>query len=180
MGKAMALWRDGKTDDASAVFERIALAEPTQWLPNYYVGLISTLKAFEEKDKSRLQVLLSKAQQAVDVEMAKDPTNAELMVLQALVYTAHIVSDPMTNGMVYSGKAMEQYAKAQVIAPQNPRVVLGKAEFEMGSARYFGKDTSVMCAEIERAIGLFAAEKPLPFHPNWGADRAKELKQSCK
>lgn len=181
MGKALKLWGEGKSEEASAMFERIAAAEPNQWLPNYYVGLISTVSAFQTQDKEKIAALLAKAQAAVDTEMAKDPANAELMVLQAMIYTAWIVADPMTNGMVYGNKAMEQYTKAQIIAPDNPRVVFGKAEFEIGGAKFFNKDTKPMCAEIDRAIELFGKFKPeTSLHPNWGLDRALEAQKECK
>ena len=35
MGQAMSLWGQGKNTEASAMFERIAAAEKTNWLPNY-------------------------------------------------------------------------------------------------------------------------------------------------
>ena len=34
MGKAFQLWDEGKNTEASAMFERIAAAEKTSWLPN--------------------------------------------------------------------------------------------------------------------------------------------------
>ena len=102
------------------------------------------------------------------------------MVTQALIYTAWIVYDPQVNGMTLSGKTMEQYYKALAIAPNNPRVVFSKAEFEIGGAKYFGKDTKPMCAQIEKAIELFATFKPeSPFHPNWGLERAQEVLKNC-
>lgn len=180
MQKAMGFWGEGKTTEASALFERIAAAEPNQWLPNYYVALVNVTTAFQTKDKATITALLDKAQQALDVELAKNANNAELYVIQALIHTAWIVYDPMTNGMVYSGKAMEAYQKAEILDPKNPRVVFGKAEFEIGGARYFGKDTKPMCAEIDRAIGLFQNEKPeTPLHPKWGLDRALEAQKEC-
>lgn len=181
MGRAFQLWGEGKNDEASAMFERIAAAEKNSWLPNYYVALVNTISAFQTKDKERLSALLVKAQQALDVEMVKQPSNAELLVMQAMIYTAWVASDPMTYAMQYSGKVMELYTKARVIAPENPRVVFGKAEFEMGGAKYFGSDTKPMCAEIDRSIGLFEKFKPeSPFHPKWGLDRALEAQKGCK
>ncbi len=180
MNKAFKLWGEGKNDEASALFERIAAAEPTQWLPNYYVSLINTISAFQTQDKERIGKLLAKAQDALDTEMAKDQQNPELLVMQAMIHTAWIVADPMTNGMKLSGKAMEMYTKAQMIAPDNPRVVFGKAEFEIGGAKYFGKDIKPMCAEIDRSIGLFEKFKPeSQFHPKWGLDRALEAQKEC-
>ncbi|HEX9979281.1 MAG TPA: hypothetical protein VGB50_01805 [Flavobacterium sp.] len=181
MEQAFKLWKEGKNAEASAMFERIAAAEKGSWLPNYYVALINTIEAFQTKDSGKINSLLTKAQSALDAEMDKDPQNAELLVMQAMIHTAYIASDPMTNGMRLSAKVMELYTKAQVIAPENPRVVFGKAEFEIGGAKYFGTDTKAMCAEIDRAIGLFAKFKPeTPFHPKWGLDRALAAQTECK
>lgn len=181
MGKAFALWGEGKNIEASAMFERIASAEKQSWLPNYYVALINTTAAFQTKDKTQINALLTKAQEVLDVELDKDSENAELWVIQAMIHTAWIAFDPMTNGMKLSGKVMEIYGKAEKLAPNNPRVVLSKAEFEMGSARYFGTDIKPICAQIEKSIELFATFKPQsPFHPNWGLDRAQEVIKSCK
>lgn len=180
MGKALGLWKEGKSTEATAIFERIASVEKTNWLPNYYVALINTIETFKSEDKSKNPAYLEKAQTALDDANAISPNNPELMVVQALIYTAWIVQDPMANGMKYSSKAMEQYYKAQAIAPENPRVVFSKAEFEIGGAKYWGKDTKPMCAEVERSIGLFAKFKPeTAFHPNWGLDRAKEVLATC-
>lgn len=181
MGKAFALWGEGKNTEASDLFERIASAEKNNWLPNYYVALVNTTTAFETKDKDQMNALLTKAQAALDVEMAKQPNNAELLVMQAMIHTAWIAFDPMTNGMKLSGKVMELYGKAEAIAPTNPRVVFGKAEFEMGSAQFFGTDTKPICAKIAKSIELFATFKPeSAFHPNWGLERAKEALAACK
>lgn len=181
MQKAFTLWSENKPIEAAALFERIATVEKENWLPNYYVAFINTMEAFQTKDKEKLNGLLTKAQLAQDAAMSISPDNPELMVTQCLIYTAWIVYDPMTNGMKYSGKANELYAKALALAPNNPRVVYAKAEFEIGSAAYFGQDTAPMCKEVERSVGLFANFKPeTTFHPTWGADRAAEKLKECK
>ena len=181
MGKAFSLWGEGKNTEASAMFERIASAEKDNWLPNYYLALVNTTTAFATKDKDQVNALLSKAQSALDVELNKYPNNAELLVMQAMIHTAWIAFDPMTNGMKLSGKVMEIYAKAEQIEPNNPRVVFSKAEFEMGSARFFGTDTKPICARIEKSIELFATFKPQTvFHPKWGLERAQEAAKDCK
>jgi len=181
MGKAFALWGEGKNTEASDLFERIASAEKENWLPNYYVALVNTTIAFKTKDKDQIDALLTKAQIALDVELNKDSNNAELLVMQAMIHTAWITFDPMTNGMKLSGKVMELYGKAEAIAPNNPRVVFSKAEFEMGSAQFFGTDTKSICAQIEKSIELFATFKPQNvFSPKWGAERAKEVAKACK
>ncbi|KFF16912.1 hypothetical protein [Flavobacterium hydatis] len=181
MGKAFGLWKEGKNTEASDLFERIAAAEKTSWLPNYYVALINTTSAFKTQDKTQIDLLLTKAQNALNIEMIKDQKNAELYVLQALIYTAWVVSDPMTNGMKYSAKTMEMYNKAEALAPENPRVVFGKADFQLGGAKWTGADTKPLCAQVDKAIGLFATFKPeTPFSPKWGLERALEVQKTCK
>lgn len=181
MQKAFGLWQEGKNTEASSMFERIASAEKDNWLPNYYVALVNTTTAFQTKDKNEVNALLTKAQSALDVELNKNQNNAELLVMQAMIHTAWIAFDPMTNGMKLSGKVMEIYGKAEKMAPENPRVVFGKAEFEIGGAKYFGSDTKPMCAQIDKSIILFNNFKPeSPFHPKWGLDRALEAQKECK
>jgi len=181
MQKAFALWGENKPAEASAMFERIASAEKDNWLPPYYVALVNTTEAFKTQDKDKISALLDKAQQALDQAMMLSQDNAELLVMEALIQTAWIVYDPMTNGMKLSGKINQIYAKALALAPDNPRVVMSKAEFDMGGAAYFGNDIAPMCKQMEHAVSLFATFKPeSPFHPKWGLERAQEAVQQCK
>lgn len=181
MQQAFKLWGEGKNTEASALFERIAAAEKNSWLPNYYVALINTTASFGNQDRNQVSALLDKAQKALDIETVKAPENPELMIMQALLYTGWVSFDPMTNGMKYSPQIIELYSKAQQLAPDNPRAVSGKAEYELHSARYFGSDTKPMCAEIERSIALYEKFKPeTAFHPKWGLDHALEVQKECK
>lgn len=181
MGKALGLWKEGKANEASALMERIASVEKTNWLPSYYVALINTTEAFNPANKANAVALIEKAQKAQDDATMISPSNPELMVMQAMIYTAIIVQDPMTNGMKYSGLAREQYNKAIALAPNNPRVVFCRAEFEIGGARWTGADTKALCKEVARSIELFAADKPeTPFSPSWGMDRAQQKLLECK
>ena len=181
MGNAMQLWGEGKSEEATALFERIASAEKANWLPSYYVAMVNTTEAFNPKNKEKVAALITKAQDAIDNATVISPNNSEIMVVQAMLYTAILMQDPMTNGQKYSSLAMEQYTKAQMIDPNNPRVVFSKAEFEIGSAKYWGTDTKPMCAAIAKSIELFANFKPeTPFSPKWGLDRAQAALKSCK
>ena len=181
MQKAFELWGNNQWEDAENVFERIANVEPDQWLPHYYIAQLNSLKSWDLKDETLLKAQLDKAQQHLDLAMKLSETSAELLVMQAQVLTNWVAYDGQTYGMKYSAKIAELYAKAYAIAPNNPRVVFGKAEWDMGSARFFGQDTSRFCADFEKALELFANFKPeTPFHPNWGKDRAEGILKSCK
>ena len=181
MQKALQTWKDGNSKEALVQFEKIASVEKTNWLPNYYIALINTTQAFGEQDKTKMLSLIESAQKAQDFcnDLAMD--NPEVLVMQAMIHTASIVYDPMTNGQKLSGDVMYILNKAYKIAPENPRVVFQKASFEIGMAQYFGQDTKPMCAQIEKSIELFATFKPeTAFHPSWGLDKAQEAVKACK
>jgi hypothetical protein len=181
MGKALQTWKEGRPSEAVALLERIASVEKTNWLPNYYIAFINTTQAFVEKDKVKMEALLESAQNAQDIcnELALE--HPEVLVMQAMIHTAWIVYDPMTNGQKLSGDVMYILNKAYKLAPENPRVVFQKASFEIGMAQYFGQDIEPMCAQIEKAIELFATFKPeSAWHPNWGFERAQAELKKCK
>jgi hypothetical protein len=179
MQKAFELWKTNPTE-ASNLFERIAEAESENWLPSYYAAQINIVQSFGIKDEDILNAQLSKAQTLLDGAKSISKDNSEILVLQALLYTAWVAYDGATYGMTLSGQISALYAQAEQLAPDNPRVILNKAEWGMGSARFFGQDTSPFCKDIERATELFANFKPeSPFHPNWGKERSEQMLNSC-
>lgn len=180
MQNAFELWGKNQPHEASNLFERIAQAEPESWLPNYYAAQINIVNSFGERDIDKLKAKLDKAQTLIDQANKVSSDNAELLVLQALLHTAWVAYDGGTYGMTLSPKVVALYLKAEQLAPENPRVVYCKADWDMGAARFFGQDTTPFCKGIERSIELFANFKPAsPFHPNWGKNRAEALLESC-
>jgi hypothetical protein len=62
------------------------------------------------------------------------------------------------------------------IAPENPRVVYNKAEFEIGSAKFW--ELILQCVLKLKAIGFCYFKPETPF-TKWGLERAIEA-QNCK
>ncbi|MEK6155543.1 hypothetical protein WIW50_19955 [Flavobacteriaceae bacterium 3-367] len=181
MQKAFQLWGEGKTVEAGNMFERISSVELDNWLPLYYAAQVNTISSFGEKDKEKLTQQLDKAQELLDLAKAISPDNSEILVQQAMIYTAWVAFDGATYGPMFSAKVVTIYQKAAELDPKNPRVVFSRAEWDMGSARYFGQDTAPYCKEVERSLELFATFKPeTDFHPNWGKDRAEMVFKSCQ
>ncbi|GAA4281024.1 hypothetical protein [Gaetbulibacter aestuarii] len=180
MQKAFELWG---SDSAQAIniFERIAQAEKNNWLPYYYASQINIINSFGETDVKKMTLQLNKAQDYLNDATAISKNNPELMVLQAMLHTAWIAYDGATYGGLLSGKVAELYNKAELLAPDNPRVVFCKAEWNIGKAQYFGEDMQAYCKDVEHALELFAKFKPeSAFYPNWGENRAKQLLGTCK
>lgn len=181
MTKAFELWGQGKPTEASNLFERIAKAEKDNWIPSYYVGYINIMTSFGIKDEAKLNAQLEKAGEYLDNALLLSPNNAEVMIIQALKNTAYIAFDGQKYGMSMSAKNSAIFEKAIQIAPNNPRVLLQKAEWDMGAARFFGKSTEPYCKDIAKALEIFKAEKKsdVKFAPSWGKERAEEVLKQC-
>lgn len=182
MTQAFELWQADKPWEAANLFERISQAEMDNWLPPFYVAQINVLYSFNEKDGEKFTAQIKKAQDFLNDAKALSKDNAEILVLQAQLYTAWVVFDGQRYGMTMSPKIAQLYSQAKEIEPNNPRVAFGKAEWDMGTARFFGQDTSTFCTDLKAAVALFDTYEPKgPFHPKGGGDYAKQsLAQNCK
>ena len=180
MAKAFELWGQQKTSEACQLFERITKAEPEEWLPPYYVATLEILGSFGIKDEATLNSKLKKAQEFLDIAKSLSPNNPEIIINQALLNTAYIAFDGQKYGMTLSGKNAALYSEALKIAPENPRVVLGKAEWDMGSARFFNQSIEPYCKDVEKSIELFDKEELPKFYPMYGKERAQQVLKQCK
>lgn len=180
MTRAFKLWQENKLTEASALFERISKAEKDKWLPSYYVATIEIVSSFGLKDETKLNAKLKKAQEFLDEAKLISPDNPEIIINQALLNTAYIAFDGQKYGMTLSIKNTQLYQKALQLAPNNPRVVLGKAEWDIGSARFFRKSIEPYCKDIEKALQLFKEEKLPKFYPKYGKNRAEEILKQCQ
>ena len=181
MTKAFELWELGKITEAANLFERIAKAEKNNWIPWYYAGYINVMSSFGIKDEAQLNAKLDKASEHLDQAMLLSPKNPEIMIIQALRNTAFIAFDGQKYGMTLSAKNAAIYDKALKLAPNNPRLMLGKAEWDMGAARFFGKSTEPYCKDIAKALEIFKTpeKSEVKFSPSWGQARAEEVLKQC-
>ncbi len=181
MDKAFELWNANKIDEAENLFERIANAEKDNWLPHYYIAQINSLKSWNEKDETILKAQLDKAQEHLNTAMSFSKNNPELLVMQGQIYTNWVAFDGSTYGIKYAAKITELYNKAYSMDAKNPRVAMCKADWAMGSARYFGQDTKPFCKQVEASIEMFDSYEPeSEYHPNWGRNRAEQVIKECK
>ncbi|MEE9408676.1 MAG: hypothetical protein V3V28_11450 [Polaribacter sp.] len=181
MKKAFSLWEKGKMTEASQLFERISKAEPTKWKPVYYAATVEIIGSFGIKDEAKLTEKLNKAQEFLDTAKSNSENNPEILITQAFLNLGYIAFDGQKYGMTLSGKNAQLYAKALAIAPNNPRVILGNAEWNMGAAKFFGKPTTPYCDEIKRAIKLGKVEKiEEEFYPKFMVGRAEGVLKQCE
>ena len=181
MQKGLDLWKAEKPTDAVNLFERIATAEPNEWLPSYYVSYITIIDCFREKDEAKLKAQMDKAQQFLNDAKMINKEEVELLILNALWHTVWVAHDGTTYGMKYGGKIAGMYQEALALEPNNPRVILNKAEWDIGGAKFFGQPIEPYCNQIQKSIDLFKDYQPRKeFYPSGGAERAKYLlKENC-
>jgi len=181
MTKAFELWGQQKNTEAVNMFERIASVEQDNWLPPFYAATILIIDGFSIKDETTLTTQLNKAQEYLDAATAISENNPEIIITQALLNTVYVAFDGQKYGMVISQKNAQLYAQALAIDSNNPRVVLGKAQWDIGGAKFFGQSTEAFCEEIKRSIELFKTEvKKGEFHPFGGIERAEAALKDCE
>ncbi len=182
MNKAFELWGNKKNDDAINLFERIAKAEKENWLPYYYAAQVHIVTTFMIKDAQEIESRLTKAQDFLNEAKTFSKENAEILIMEAMVYTSYVVYNPSVYGATHSAKVEALYQQAKILEPKNPRATLYHAEWKMGGAKFWGKDPKAFCPEIEKAILYFEKESKndVPFYPQWGMDQVKRIQQSCK
>ena len=180
MQKGFELWKNNHQAEAVVLFEDLAKTESDNWLPSYYAAQINIVRSFDEQDENTVSKLLEGAQANLNKAKTISEDNPEILVLQALLYTSKIAHYSQTNAPLLSEPVERLYHEATQIAPNNPRVIFCKAEWDMHVAQYFGDDSKTYCSELERALELFTKFKPKsPWYPNWGESRAKQLVKSC-
>ena len=181
MNKAFELWGTQKNKEAAQLFERISNAEKDNWLPAHYAATILIIEGFAIKDEAKLTTHLNKAQELLDKAKSISKDNPEILINQAFLNLVYVAFDGQKYGMKYSGTNVQLYTKALQLDPDNPRVVLAKAQWDIGGAKFFGQSTAPFCKEIKRSIELFKTEKKKGmFHPFGGVERAEAALKECE
>lgn len=179
MGEALQAWKDGKVKEASAQFERIAQVEKDNWIPKYYQALTLVTNSFHLQDETEKASALKKIGELIPKD-EKD-LNSEWLVVRALATTSDMITDPMSKAAILSPSIMADYETAIKMDPNNPRAIIGLAEFSMQSKKFMGGDTKEECESLQKALPLFDTKKTDPvFYPSWGKERAEALLKECK
>ncbi len=186
MGESLGQYANCKTpEDFQALgnrFSMIANNEKEEWLPLYYHAHCYIIMSFmEPSDVKKKDTYLDVAEKSVKQLETMVPGEAEVFALQAMLYTARLVVNPMERGQQYSMLVAQSLGRASALDPSNPRAKLLKIQNSMGSANHFGKDPKEFCGQATDLLegwDMFVPKSQL--HPAWGKDQAEELVKSCK
>jgi hypothetical protein len=108
-------------------FERIADAEPDQWIAQYYAGMANSSYAMQEKDISLRDEIIQKAEKYINRADELSPENSEIYVIKALIAYARLTTNPTERYAVDLPLAEQYLQQAMEFNPDNPRAYLEKA-----------------------------------------------------
>ena len=166
-------------------FERIAGAEPNEWLPRYYAGLNYVYLGYLGKDEAAKDKYLDQAdtnlKAAESIADASGKLNDELAVLRAYIAQARMVVDPMNRWQEYGPLFQAGIEKAQAMNPNNPRSYVLAGSSLMYTPEQFGGGPANACPVLKQAAEKFATFTPASdFAPNWGKEQIEPLLAKCK
>lgn len=188
MKKNMAAMDSGFSNPSSFLaiannFERIAIAEKTQWLPYYYAALCQVNYAFTQMqgNMGAIDGIADRAGALIAKADSLQPDNSEISCIKSMVATCHMIVDPMNRWMQYGQEISNNNDAAIKQDPTNPRPHYLKGENLKGTPEQFGGGCAAAKPELQKAQELFAAFKPASeLHPVWGKQRVDMLLQECK
>lgn len=159
--------------------ERIANAEKTQWLPDYYMAYCLIVQTYSS-ETSKIDDYCDKADQLLKRADSLSPKNSEIYVLRSMCYSARIMVNPMRRGAKFGAKAGELLDTAQIYDPSNPRVYLMRASAFYYTPPAFGGGKDRAKPILEDDLKKYDAFVPASsIHPHWGRKRAQQLLDDC-
>lgn len=169
-------------------FERIAVAEKTQWLPYYYAALADMNSAYAyfsdpavTNKTEKLDPLADKAEVLINKadELSKD--NSEIYVIKKMIATIRMMADPMSRYMTYAPVAAQALETAKKLEPENPRVYILEAEDKYFTPEQYGGSKAEAKQLFETALKKFDTFKlQSDIDPHWGRDEANHFLAQMK
>ena len=171
----------GDYQDLANTFKVISNVEKEEWLPLYYEAQCYILMSFSDQATNEMRdSYLETASDLVDKMNELAPGEAEVAVMTAFYHTGYLVVDPPQRAMTTTPLIHASIGKALAIEPDNPRAVFLRISNEMGTAAFFGEDTTPFCEEASELLGNwdnYALKSPI--HPNWGKGEIEGIVSSC-
>lgn len=161
-------------------FERIASAEPKEWLPRYYAAYCYSSLAFMGEELAQKDQMADKADALLKEAITIAGENSELLVLDAQIKQARLAADPMNRWQTYGTASDESLGKALQLDADNPRVYTLRGTTLLYTPEQFGGGKKAAKPVLEKALEKFAIFKPLsPLHPTWGQGQAGYMLSQC-
>ena len=158
-------------------FQRIADKEQTQWLPYYYAALAQIQKGrilMQQGKTEDLDAVADAAQKPLDKAMELNPDSSENYILSKMIHSLKMMVNPMERFMSEGKLAQEDLARAETLDPENPRIMLLKAEDTYFTPEQFGGSKEQGMELFKKTLQQFEKFRPeTALHPDWGKDEAE-------
>ncbi len=167
-----------KLKDLSASFERIALAEKTQWLPYYYaalthvnMGLMQSTQGAMPADK--IDPIADKAEELLNKAIELNKDHSDIYIVKKMIANLRMMPGEMTRYMQYGPEGAAALEMARKLNPENPRVPLLEGQDKFFTPEQFGGSKTEAKKLFEDALKKFESYKPeSAIDPNWGKTTA--------
>lgn len=184
MQKGMALIDSANTAEqfttAANFFERVAAAEPKQWLPQYYAAFCNLHVAILGKQPNDTKdALYDKAMSYAEKADALKPASSEILVLEGYITYMKMSVFSQQRAMTMIPKANALLDKAIAIDPENPRAYLVKGQDTFYTPEAFGGGKANAKGFLTTAADKYKNQKASGFEPAWGGKRCQFLLQQC-
>jgi hypothetical protein len=162
-------------------FERIGLAEKTEWLPFYYAAFCQVQQAFMEKDKTKTDGIADKATALLVKADSLMPNNSEISCLKSMIASAHMMVDPMSRWQQYGAESAAALEQAIAQDATNPRPYYLQGQGLKYTPEAFGGGCKTALPLFKTAAEKYAAFKAASqLHPTWGAEQNTALIAECQ
>ena len=154
----------------AASFEQAAAAAPKAWEPRYYQARSYSKMGSIEKEPAKKDQAFAQAQAALDqAQKLPGADQAEVLVLQAVIYQGMMMADPATRAEKYSALVTETLKQAKALAPANPRLHLLLGNDLYYCPAEYGGGPDKARPVYEQAKALFGSFRPATaLSPVWG------------
>ena len=166
--------------DLANSFERIAMAEKSEWTAWYYASYYNFLAGVTETENDKKMQFIEKARKMIDEGLKVKKDETELMVIKVLSYYIEMSIDQM-KAMELMPLASGLLEQAKAINPENPRIYLTQAQAVFNTPPAFGGGKEKALPIILLAKEKFDAFIPEnQLVPNWGKENCEEILTGCQ
>ncbi|MET0634800.1 MAG: hypothetical protein ABWZ25_02160 [Chitinophagaceae bacterium] len=157
-------------------FERIANAEPGQWLAQYYTGLTLIYVGYDEsKDRETRDLIFDKAMEFADKADKLHPQNSDIYALKGYILFMKMAVAPQSRAMTMIPASNTLLEKAIALDPANPRGYLLKGQNLFYTPEAFGGGKEKAAVLLKQAAVIFETQNNNGIEPSWGKRRCQSL-----
>ena len=162
-------------------FERIATAEKTEWLPQYYQAYAYLMTGMQQTANNLKDEYFDKAISTLEKAETVSKDNSEIYVLKSWATSMKISIDPQARGMEMGMLSGMYLQKAIQFNAENPRAYLMKAMGLMYTPEQYGGGKDKAIPVFETSLEKYKSFKPeSSIMPDWGKESAEKNLADCK